>query len=200
MSGDDETKIQYTLFCLYLVQRNIEMAKSMVTKKNVAHLRESDGYGVVWCVCVHGPDDPSLLLYFLQLGAVMQTNTPNTCLHITTQQHKYKLMRAIIDAGFPINTPDVNGITALSEAIIYCNRFGAKMLMDAGATLQKIQNSWAKIQKSWAVQWLKARATTRDACIVILGLVKCKSTIITNNGRNVLWLIARCLWQKRGQL
>lgn len=184
-TGNDETKITFARFAYCLQRNHIDVAKSMITPKNVACV-DNNGLGVTWYVCCHGRDDASLLMHCIGMGASL---TPTSCLLQTITQRKHKLTRAILDTGSHANIWIGNG-NALQRAFWCDDRFGAKILMDAGAIL-------SPNDENWAIKWLCARNAIRDACIVVLGLVKCKSTIISGNGRNVLWLISRCMWQNR---
>lgn len=203
-----QTDLSFSHFVDFLVRGDsgIDNAKSIVTTKNVL-CRSMFGHGVIWYLCTYGPDDLSLFWYFIGMGASLETDSllqRSSCLHAATQNSKYNLMRALIEAGVSVHIIDEEFETPFVIAFEGNDEFGAKLLLDAGAVFTQPRyapNSYnGVLSRHSAFFWLRDREVLRNACVVVLGLVQCQSTIIGCNDKNVLKLISRCMWQNRGQL
>lgn len=192
-------------FEYFLRQGEFDKAKLLVNREN-AHLRDEYGDGVLASFCAYGPDDPGLFRYFKKLGATLELDSAGkrySLLHLSVDSRRYRLMRTLLDMGMPVDILDDYGSSTLCDILrshdeededeIEC----MKMLLDAGADLSIAENRPFSIP-SWVYDFVAKRKQTRTEALIILGLLRCKSQIIGQNGKDVLRIIARCTWGLRG--
>lgn len=183
-----------------------EAAKLIVTSEN-ADKRDEHGRGVIWHLMYNGPDNPDLLHDFLQKGATLHApsvdDTSYPPLHQAAKYKRKKMLLALLDGGYPVDY-DHCGLTPLDVVLsgsIYFSKKIVKILLDAGA---KIYNPVYRCEDgdrniAWAKRYQHHREQTRMSAIIVLGLVMKKSRIVGRcNGRDVLRMIARCVWSTRG--
>lgn len=188
--------LDFDLLDKYLRTNNVAEAKRLVTRENV-HQRDDDDGGVVWHLCNQGPDDPELLYHFVAMGASLEMSTDENVRSPQDPAAAYKkpkILRALLDLGVPPNVKAF-GHTPFERALENNNFVCACVLLDAGAT--------ATIRFGTQIGrrlhgFITNRNKARDASIAILSLLKCRSHIITGNGKDVLRIVARCVWSQRG--
>lgn len=178
---------------------DVDAVKTLVTPENV-NSRDADGCGVVWMLCWCGGweknGDADLLRYFVELGASLEfddskrdPNVPSP-LYFAASRNKARLVRLLLDFGTPLHYTYTH--PPLDGAIYSNARDAARVLIDMGARTEKYQ-------LRWVTQFVEARIQTRQVAIIILGSQQVKSKVPgRGNGKNVLWLIARCVWGSRG--
>lgn len=174
----------------------IDEAIACITSSN-ANSRDSFGLGVVSNLCYYGPDQPEVLKHFLQLGATLElTNAGerSTPLHCATYGNQPRLLRALLDLGTPVDIVDRSNFTSLHNAFVINVCACAKVLLDAGAKPSKCFDK----TPLWVWDYLVKRDCKRATCCIVLGLQRfCSSNTIGGNGRDVLKMIARCIWATR---
>lgn len=69
-------------------------------------------------------------------------------------------------------------------------------LLDAGAKLKHVVDVLYIPQ--WVRDFVSNRKKRRKESLAVLTLLKRKSIILAENGKDVLQIIARCVWGKRG--
>lgn len=119
-----------------------------------------------------------------QLQAVCKTNANAKC------------VRLFIDHGYPVDTINAYGETPLFCALYNSAYACAVVLLDAGAKPGMRNVKGTQIPK-WAHRFVAARINARAAAIAVLCLTRVGSRVVGNNGRDVLRIIARCVWSTR---
>lgn len=179
-----------------------------------ATLKGVQGHGVLTHVCEFGPDDPDLLRHFIEMGATLELDSSHIRggpIHSAAATNKPKMLRMLLDLGTPANlfsyryTPLDNTFgfnsgelaNAFAFKLLICyeeSRMCAKILLDAGAQLSECKRDVPQ----WVHEYVSTRKKTRAASIAILGLLVCKSSVISCVGRDILRVLARCVWSMRG--
>lgn len=170
---------------------------------DIVKLRDEDDDGVIWYVCAYAPDvDESVQLIhkLVALGAALEIK-PKTSfysrrnpIHVVCWKEKPKLLHTLIELGSPIELRCGNGWTALHHAISVQSVECVKILLDAGAQLSLCVSNFVP---TWVTTLAEKRTRIRNVSIVLLGMIKISSTSLCGNGRDVLRMIARCVWSMR---
>ena len=164
---------------------------------------------VVSDFCYGNVDDPSILDMLMEKGArfylewVDFLHTPNLLEAVGNP----KLLRKLLDFGSNPNSQNKDGSASLTHArtmyVLYANSpykyaraissliSSMKVLVDAGG---KLNEYFPKCILDFEANRLRIRSTS----IAILGSIKTNSKVIGENGKDVLKIIARCLWSLRG--
>lgn len=155
---------------------------------------QTGSFGTVSFFCEYGPDDPLFLNKLVAAGTNMKDTLELDSawvrlspLHLAAQKEKPRLLRALLDLGFPVNICHKFGDTACDVTASWNCK---KLLLDAGgktSTHHLIEN---------VSKFLDTRDNRRAASIAILGLKRCQSTVSAS--KDVLSMIARCVWSTRG--
>lgn len=176
-----------------LLENNHDEVKRIVTRQNVAHRKTYQFWwygsciGVIGYLCKYGDDDPSLLYYFITLGASWaeedSTYYYGLC-YMASSCSKPKLLRALLD----LNVRKMDHIGA--------NRSCGRILIDAG-----LKPSYSELRLYDHAIFVVSRRFARSSAIAIIGIIKCRSRFMRRHkymGRNVLQMIGRCIWEARG--
>lgn len=182
--------------------------RSIITQDNVREC-DSNGCGVVWHMCRSPffPDDAKTLTYFIKLGASYFINVQDAAcrvivepIHLAARTGKKNMLRVLLDLGIPVDTPS---FCVRNTPLFYAvnsdrGRDCARLLLDAGANLDLVHNN-IKIP-TWVGKFVANRYSARNASIAILYLHSdAKATkSLCGNGRDMLRMIARCVWSTRG--
>lgn len=149
-------------------------------------------------VCIHGHDDDaaSLIRYMYEMDP-KATNALYNC----AARNKHKMIRELLDVGENVNKPRLaNRQTALWHALKWKSNECARVLVDAGARIpsnDEAQFIWECVDvPQWVWDFKKTRNATHAGCIIVLGLNRCCRRRDTN--KDVLRIIARCVWATRG--
>lgn len=177
-------------------RHNIKEIKRIVNCHNVNDVNHS-GAGVALYACKYGHDDPEALLYFASIG-IQQTLLENASfgfwapIHRAAIDDKMHLVRSLVRLGVPINLYDSSRtpLDAMFEQVIKYNVKSCIELVDMGAKTY--------FPHEWIHDFTKQRQRTRHASIIVLGLQRCFPNTLQGNGKDVLRMIARCLWSLRG--
>lgn len=168
--------------------------------------KDLHGHGFVFNICRYGnrSTDVNLLRHALRLECPALT-TCGGCdyspLHWATDNPD--MIRILLDYGVPVDLVcGMMMITPLASSLSKGDWPSARMLIDAGADLAKAIPSDMPPKKR-IVEHLKlfvaTREKTRMGCIAVLGLLRANAaTLGRNNGKDILRMIARCLWATRG--
>lgn len=185
----------------HLVWGRINSAKRMVTSQNVLCV-DDDGITVIQAYCMCGPDDANVLRHFMDLGATLSWTTNYSPLCLAAQRGSKEITRALLTVGACVDEKGGCDVTPLDIAIYYVmkanrryysHRNCALLLIDAGANISLVRDTIPK----WALDFVEARNKARGGSLVIMGLVMCRSRSIGQNGKDVLKMIARCVWKER---
>lgn len=178
----------------------------MVTPENVLSRDEANEDGVIAHIsggCENDHEiDGILILMFLARGASLELDVSKihhyTPLHFAAWYGKSSVIKLLLDVGVPRDILDAKKHTALYWASCKANNECCNVLVDAGAQLMTKHRHHSVMYNS---DFLRSRECARVASCVILALKRCKSNVLRNsgNGNNVLLVIARCVWQTRGQ-
>ena len=190
--------LNFDAFEEYLSDDNVDAAKSIVTPANAQARRARDGYGVVFYLCWYGPNDPGLLHHFVKLGATLELDSAfirDSPLHAAAFRGNYKQMRALLDLGVPVDIFCSYNYTPLYYSLGYQKRKCTRLLLDAGAKLGCAKQD---LVPNWVYDFVTKREQTRTFSVIILGLLRCNSKVTGQNGKDILRIVARCLWGLRG--
>lgn len=195
--------IDFELLEQLFTSNDIETIKKVITRNNV---NDTDGQfgSVVHYACKYGPDDPRALYYFASIGIrgdLMENANQSfwAPIHRAAMHGQFQLVKALVQLGVSVNLLDC-GRTPLDSMMVMEKLHNADMkmcmyLLDIGAT------SSHPIDDCKLVVFVSNREATRNASIIVLGLHRCRCTkALKGNGKDVLLMIARCLWSIRGQL
>lgn len=185
-----------------LDDNNVEALKQLVTTTNTNE-KDEDNEGIIMRLCrCFEYDDPDLLHLFIARGASLDAYGFYSPLHIATHNDKPMLVRALLDVGLFVllNTHDYDKDTPLDCALrLQQSKRCARELVDAGAK----PNNCTKLflASEWLQTFIAKRENARTAAIIFLGLLRCNSGVLrsSKNGRDVLLIVARCIWSKRGE-
>lgn len=187
--------LDFRAFCSCLKIGDIAGAKSLVTNENI-HARDEDGDGVVACCCWFGPDEPELLHVLVEMGATLKEKN---AMHYAASKGKPNLLRVLLLNGTNVDILNGIGQTPLNRAVENRNVECVHMLLDAGANVKLTKNMFSYDGKIW--MWIsriqRAREKARIASIVIVGLSRCGCGVLGLCGRDVLRIVARCVWSTR---
>lgn len=195
-----------------LSEDDVEGVKRHVTRHNVNNVNTSE-VGVVSYVCSYGVDDrDELIMYFVELGISHHLLENITSyfwgtMHRAAIRSKTNIMKALINLGVPVDSNGKNKkSTPLFHALLshmYPNTNEKKktviFLLDHGANPDLIEEK--ELLPQYARDFINHRQTTRHASIIILGLHRCyngRKNVLQHNGKDVLSMIARCLWSLLG--
>lgn len=193
--------MDFALFCKRLDNLQIDDAKQQVTVRN-ANILDGRGFGILWYVCAHGPDDPALFQYFVGLvGSLFGgcgDDVATTPLHKAANAGKPKILRAILDLNIICvdAKTNYNQRTPLYWAVINYKFDCARLLIDAGASPHHLP-----LQSECVMKFVAARHDARLVSIIVLALQRCAARSFTQsgNGKDVLRMVARCVWSTRGE-
>lgn len=204
-------RIDFVLLQKSLKANNVAEVKRHVTRHNVNDVDE-DGVSAVGYVCMPdaiGDDTADLIKYFVHLG-MQRNNIENVTrtywcpIHRAASNGKKEIVRALVQSGVSVDFIDA-GRTPLCHLFAerHSNTLSRKMiifLLDLGADpllARFVQDPITLPQ--YAYDFIQHRGETRLATIIVLGLRRTsKSVLESGNGKDVLCLIARCLWSLRG--
>lgn len=199
------------VFQQLVMNNKLEEAKQMVAASPAnVQTRDNDGNGVLSYYCgqmeatnlsLDGSHD-DMLRDLLNLGVSLELDSDGkrmSPLHYC--RYKKMFARILIDASIPVDITDSNGYTPLYYAIVCQNRWGAKVLIDAGAKVEFITRPNAhpwnqRIIPKWVPRFVSSRENARASSIAILCLVRCCWKL--RYSKDVLRCIARCVWESRG--
>lgn len=193
------SELDFNSFKSYLNIGDIDAAKRLVTPANV-QTRDRYDYGVLWYFCWYGPDDPGLLFHFMELGVTLELDSVgwrSSPLHQTAGCGKPRLLRALLDLGIPVDILNCDKVTPLFWSLMGDQVECAWLLLDAGAQLSFVEKVGTFIPE-WVREFVTKREQTRTSSVIILGLLRCNSKVTGQNGRDVLKMVARCMWRLRG--
>lgn len=179
--------------------KTIDDVKQLVTSENVM-FRDYMGDGVLSYICMYYKvDDGDVIRYFVQQGATLELDSHKrrwSPLHKAACRGRGKMTRALIDLGIPVDIHTEYNQTPLMRTYFYDSNFeSAKVLIDAGANLSVFNDELA----GWVKEFVATREQTRAAAVIVLALQRCRSAVVgCGNGRDVLKMVARCVWSTRG--
>lgn len=177
---------------------DIDAIKQMIVAENVNF--HDDGDNILTFMCMFGPDDVALFRHFVALGAQPQQDEMGSLTLLAAATNgKPRILRELLDtdenaSGFT-RMPEL--LTCLLDSRCFivddnvipfneCDR----IMVDAGAQPDAKTPLWLR-------EFATYREAARSASIVILGLLqRCGS--LSGNGKDVLRIIARCVWSTRG--
>lgn len=180
-----------------LEKHDVGAIKLFVTS-NPLIVRNEDGEPIANIVCEYmRDDDPELLLFFVALGVRFgkaQRGSGVTPMHILTK-YKPRSLRALIDLGFTFVVADGGGQTPLEWACVYRAVSCVWELLDAGARFD--QTDFLRVPPNWAFDMETKRDDVRKKAIICLGLPRVSKQQTRNGIKDVVRIIARCVWSAR---
>lgn len=193
---------------IFTLRAMLEKADVVAAKEVITQLWGIDSpCGVLYFFCLFAKrDDPQLLHECIKNGAHLELESAGkrlSPLHHAANNRHPKSTRLLLDLGVPVDIEDGLGNTALTFLWTNLCRLAwfqgntiecAKVLIDAGARILPLKT----MKTNWVLKFLASRDCARAASIAILGLVRCRSDCMGQNGKDVLVLIARCVWESRG--
>lgn len=201
-------ELDFDLFDELLERHDVEAVKRLVTPENVMcgwdDVHDMDD-GVVWCLCNNdrGPDEPELLHYFVGLGASLGTCLSGRLyspIHTAAFGGKTNLVRAFLDYyDVPVDIVGLNW-TPLGCAVLHNHRSCVHLLLDRGADVSGFQEFYLNKKPELfplLQRFIHGRNRAQTATLVILNLMKEQTFRATGNGKDVLRMIARCVWATR---
>jgi ankyrin repeat protein len=105
--------------------------------------------------------------------------------------------RLLLDARSPLDAVDDGGSTPLHRALRNDYMITAEFLLDRGADPLKINTAPAFVIPGWVTGVVAKRQACRAACRAVLSLLRRKATVLGDNGRDVLVVIAKMMWETR---
>lgn len=180
----------------------LECMKRLLAAGADASLPDSNGTLPIHNVCDKPwySDFVRLLCEAYPAGVCKQGEFYRLPLHYAALCGALDSMRLLLNAApadLKIDTMDHNGETPLHMAIEFNRRECAAMLINAGAQLEAVQRDKGVPR---IPMWASALASRREACraasIAVVGLLH-HSRLIGGNGKDVLRLIGRMVWQSR---
>lgn len=193
--------IDFELLPKAFQSNDIEAIKRIVTCRNVNDV-DKNFAGVVHYACLFGTDDPSALFYFASIGihkGLLENQNEGffAPLHRCAMHGKFQLVKALVQLGVSVNLRD-SGKTPL-DCLLSLQVGETKMcmqLLDMGATSSFLVDD----DDNLLCAFVHHREATRQASIIVLGLHRCCCPeTLQHNGKDVLSMIARCLWSMRGE-
>lgn len=199
----------FNTFIFFLQENRVDEIKSLITPLN-AKAQTPTCEGITTQLCRYGADEPELLRHFIMCGAPMEPDdTMMGLLHICALHAKPLLLREIINIRGGASIDDLEskdrfGRDVYDLALLFFNDED-KPFEERVACIKELIEVNGKVPPKWkSCKWVNefaaARVATRSAAIAILGLIRCSSATLqrTQNGKDVLILIARCIWGTRG--
>lgn len=143
-------------------------------------------------------DCTALLISAHPAGVNVVDNDGETPLHAAARRGIADVCRLLVAAGNAIDVVDNNGFTPLYWALCYDKHDVAELLLDRGARLDRVKlDDDLKSIPEWAVSFVASRNACRSSCWAVLELARRRSRVIGGNRRDVLRLIAKCMWELR---
>lgn len=177
------SELYAVLFTTLLKDDRIEKAKEYIT----ADMLDERGYNsIVNKLCVYGPDDPELLQYLLDRGAVLDCVA--MLLTSALDSAKSRLVRAILDRVDRV----ASSIFVFESA---AKRLCVLHLLDAGV---RVYSCGHLGDPNWIQYLTDTRHRVRTASLVVLCAKRARSNVMGINGVDILRVIARCVWGTRG--
>lgn len=185
--------MDFGLLIRVLVNKNVEDVKQYITPVNV-HDVDEEGDEVAWYIFNYGPDDPSLVSYLVECG--YHANENKMVLR-AIRSNKPKILRALLD-DYSVSPKN----DWLETAILYHNTHIIRVLIDAGVsvTVPVTSHSWSIQYPEFINRFITKRNHTRTISVIVIGLktLCARSDALQGNGKDVLVMIARCIWSTRG--
>jgi ankyrin repeat protein len=140
-------------------------------------------------------DALGLLLEVTPDGVTQKDTEGSTALHLAAQCGSLACCELLVTAGSELDALDEEECTPLWNALDSCFDDVAEYLIDQGARLEKIRVA-PNIPPPWAEDMFLGRQACRSSALAFAGLRR-RSRVIGGNGRDVLQLIARLIWESR---
>lgn len=119
-------------------------------------------------------------------------------LHNATEDGTLDICSLLLNAGSMVDVVNMRGHTPLYWALSSDKRDVAEVLLDHGARLERVKlDKRLKTIPAWAVSFVERRNACRSLCWAMLELARRRSRVIGGNRRDVLRLVAKCLWALR---
>lgn len=201
--------VDFDLFYICLQKNDIPAALQLVTRKNANTCSRIGGHGVLALLCCYGPDDPDLLRHFIELGAPIYVSNatssrPVSALHHAALRGLHRILRVLLNLGDATLTdmPDWANRTPLYMALQTSRGYKhqkknrdlcALLLLDAGAKVPPTEDFEVPL---WVYEFLDMREKLRSGCVALVGVVL--KSREHKNKKDVMRIIARCLWATRG--
>lgn len=156
-------------------------------------------FGVIPLHCVYDSAECAALLIAAHPAGVNAVDKDGwTPLHWVARSGRADVCRLLLDAGSMVDVVSNDGFTALYVALRNGKRDVAELLLERGALLQHVKLDWGlKSIPRWVASFVARRNACRSCCWAVLELARRRSRVIGGNRRDVLRLVAKCLWALR---
>lgn len=170
----------------------------LVTKETVLS-RDAHSNGVLSYVCVGATEQIAFVQHCVQLGGTATLELDSNGIRMSPLHHAamsghLRIIRFLLDLGIPVDITDHGARTPLSCAIQMGNLSVCRLLVDAGARTDKLAPWQIYPISDW--RFPQQREYARKASIVTLAILRCGGKT-GGNGKNILTIIARCVWESR---
>lgn len=188
---------------------DLTSALANLPNADLAHiLLEVGDEDIIRSVCRYGPDDPTIIQYFLGLGAPLYTcwsTRPfyKASIYYAAFNGNVKQIQELVRVGVSVDFNDRKTVLSCVLKKLWNGSFynnedlvrSAICLIDLGAKYVPLSEEFM-----WIQEFVESKHATQHACIIILGLQRCcrNDNVLQGNGKDILRVIARCLWSLRG--
>lgn len=179
-----------------LQQKDFDGAERMLPQN--VNIVTDDGFGLVDYICRNTNNDGvPLLCRVLKLGATFDVK--RCCGYYAVENKSDRNLKALLDFGHPVEGTFVGTgatMSLLEKALLRCVDGPTAclvLLIERGAELRNVNCA----NLFWAKELVAAREKIREAALAILGLLMCRSRVLGINRKDVLRMIARCVWSTR---
>lgn len=183
--------------------RDEKSARAFIQENNgeeLMRLRDVQDKGAISHLCERGPDDVDLLHFLIGMGASLELDSDGSRwspLHFAATTNKPNITLALLELGIPANILTWSGSTPLDACAISPppNLKCVDALIAAGG-----KNLVYKL-RGYMKRFVANREVARAASIIVLGLhLVAPTTTLQGNKKDVLRIVARCVWGMRGVL
>lgn len=179
---------------LLLVDQIVSLKQLIISEPAIVKTRNAGGATLVDNILsFQQKDDPELLHFVLDMEPEMDVDV----LERAFASNKPNMLRALIDRGF-MKTHKWKTEFVLNQVLCHNHWWRCvKVILDAGAT------NTIDVCKVWCGRnaivepFLNAREKARHVACVMLYVAKTKTKTLCGNGKDVMRMIARVVWESR---
>jgi ankyrin repeat protein len=174
---------------------NMTLLWETITPNNVNDTDDEHDNTWLRTACSHNMlDDDAVITYILDCGAHINATSKYgfSALHALSLASKINCMRVLLTRGAIVDIMTKEGITPLVFVLRCKHRACARMLLDHGAQLGKVNTKYANIP-NWVTSFVAGRERARHVGIILMGALKRVGV-----NRDLIPLIGQWVWSVRG--